>query len=310
MSPTANRLGCSPAARICCAATTERRSRMRAPSPPTARSQRRHRPPPPRRQPRRRGAGQGHDQPRRGEDQRGGGGEPGLPAPAGRPGRRHRYARPGARRAGLHLRGPDARRHAHPRRRARRDDGCRSRASSGPSGSSSFPNCPPPRSARSTRRRCAPTSPRGWPATEGGDQDDQPERRDDRRRLRQPRAPGQARRALPGLRRGGYDAAVADPRGPDAVPSRTARGAAPVAVGKAVPAGRPQRRAGAGRTGRRAPRHRTGQSRPARRPLRHAHAVGRNPVPRSAGERARAPAHPVRVPVRPGRRGRVDGRRR
>ena len=183
-------------------------------------------------------------------------------------------------------------------------------ASSGPSGSSSFPNCPPPRSARSTRRRCAPTSPRGWPATEGGNQDDQPERRDDRRRLRQPRAPGQARRALPGLRRGGYDAAVADPRGPDAVPSRTARGTAPVAVGKAVPAGRPQRRPGAGRTGRRAPRHRTGQSRPARRPLRHAHAVGRHPVPRPAGERARAPAHPVRVPVRPGRRGRVDRRRR
>ena len=39
-------------------------------------------------------------------------------------------------------------------------------ASSGPSGSSSSPNCPPRRSARSTRRRCAPTSPRGWPASE------------------------------------------------------------------------------------------------------------------------------------------------
>ena len=71
-----------------------------------------------------------------------------------------------------------------------------------------------------------------------------------------------------------------------------------------------QRRPRAGRAGRRAPRHRAGQPRPARRSLRHADAVGRDPVPRPAGGRARAPAHPVRVPVRRRGRGRVDRRRR
>ena len=44
--------------------------------------------------------------------------------------------------------------------------------------------------------------------------------------------------------------------------------------------------------------------------VRHADAVGRDPVPRPARGRARAPAHPDRVPVRGRGRGRLDQRRR
>ena len=39
-------------------------------------------------------------------------------------------------------------------------------------------------------------------------------------------------------------------------------------------------------------------------------AVGGDPVPRATRERSGAPAHPVRIPIRPRRGGRLDGRRR
>ena len=87
-------------------------------------------------------------------------------------------------------------------------------------------------------------------------------------------------------------------------------GAAPVALGRtcvelADRAGRPR----AGRPRRRAPRDRAGQPGPRRQAVRDADAVGRHPVPDAGRGRARAPAHPARVPVRRRGRGRVDGRR-
>ena len=53
-----------------------------------------------------------------------------------------------------------------------------------------------------------------------------------------------------------------------------------------------------------------GQPRPARHRLRHADALGGDPVPRAAGDRARAPAHPERVPLRRRGRGCLDRRQR
>ena len=69
-------------------------------------------------------------------------------------------------------------------------------------------------------------------------------------------------------------------------------------------------RAGPGGTRRRAAGHGAVQSRAARPAVRHAHVVGRRPVPRSRGDRAVAPAQPGRLPLRHRGRGGVDHRGR
>ena len=92
---------------------------------------------------------------------------------------------------------------------------------------------------------------------------------------------------------------------------RSKAAAAPVALGRTCcrwpsQAGRPR----PGRPRRRAPRDRAGQPRPGRPALRHADAVGRDPVPDARRGRPRAPAHPARLPLRRRGRGRVDRRQR
>ena len=126
-------------------------------------------------------------------------------------------------------------------------------------------------------------------------------------RVRQRGTPGQAGRAVPRLRGGRDDPAVADPGGPDALPSPAQGGAAPVALGGPAAAGRAQRRTRPGRTRRGAPGHQPRQPGPARRPVHDAHLVGGDPVPGPARGRPGAPAQPVGVPVRPAGRGSVDG---
>ena len=87
-------------------------------------------------------------------------------------------------------------------------------------------------------------------------------------------------------------------------------GAAPVALGQPARARGAGGRARPGGPRRRAPRDRARQPRPERPPVRHADAVGGDPVPDAGGERARAPAHAARLPLRARGRGRLDGRRR
>ncbi len=120
-----------------------------------------------------------------------------------------------------------------------------------------------------------------------------------------------ARGAVPGLREGAARPAVDRDRRPDAAPPAVARRpphlwrvgrrccALAARAGDLVP-GRPRRRA---------PRDRAGQPGPGRPALRHADAVGGDPVPHAGRGRPGAPAHPARVPLRRRGRGRVDGRR-
>ena len=125
-------------------------------------------------QPGRRGPRQGHDQPGRGEDLRGRGRKPRLPASRGRRGRGRGDAGSGPGRTGLPLpraaggcepdAGGDPRLHGTGRGRA-------VQAPRTPRGRR--PSCHPPRSARSTRRRSATTSP-------SVSRSEQPQRRRDR----------------------------------------------------------------------------------------------------------------------------------